>query len=153
MTKGDIAEKFFMQGYNCSQSVALAFSEEMSLDAELVARMLSGFGGGIGRMREVCGCVSGMVFVIDNLYGYSDPKDYEAKKLLYGRVNYAAEKYREINGSIICRELLGIKEKDGIVPEKRTDKYYKKRPCSRLCKIAGDILAEYIAEHQLPRKM
>ena len=98
-------------------------------------------------MREVCGCVSGMVYVLSILYGYSDPKDFQTKKELYQRINEVADKYKEINGSIICKELLGLVKKDGIVPEKRTDEYYKKRPCSELCKIAGNILEEYLNSH------
>lgn len=144
MTKGDMAKENFTNGYNCSQAVALAFSEELNLPKDFIAKSISGFGGGMGRMREVCGCVSGMVYVISNLYGYSDPKDFQNKKELYQRINAVANEYREINGSIICKELLGLTKKDGIVPEKRTDEYYKKRPCKELCKIAGDILENYI---------
>lgn len=144
MTKGEKAQSLFKQGYNCSQSVALAFDEEMGLEKDMIAKIISGFGGGMGRMREVCGCVSGMVFVISSLYGYSDPKDFDSKKELYQRINQVANTFKEKNGSIICKELLGLEKKDGIVPEKRTDAYYKKRPCSELCKIAGDILENYI---------
>ena len=149
MTTGEKAQSLFKQGYNCSQSVALAFDEEMGFDKDLVAKLVSGFGGGMGRMREVCGCVSGMVFVISSLYGYSDPKDFDSKKELYQRINQVANTFKEKNGSIICKELLGLEKKDGIVPEKRTDAYYKKRPCSELCKIAGDILEDYIKNNCL----
>ena len=144
MTKGEKAQSLFKQGYNCSQSVALAFDEEMGLEKDMIAKIISGFGGGMGRMREVCGCVSGMVFVISSLYGYNDPKNFDSKKELYQRINQVANTFKEKNGSIICKELLGLEKKDGIVPEKRTDAYYKKRPCSELCKIAGDILENYI---------
>lgn len=149
MTKGEKAQSLFKQGYNCSQSVALAFDEEMGLEKDMIAKIISGFGGGMGRMREVCGCVSGMVFVISSLYGYSDPKDFDSKKELYQRINQVANTFKEKNGSIICKELLGLEKKDGIVPEKRTDAYYKKRPCSELCKIAGDILEDYIKNNCL----
>ena len=149
MTKGEKAQSLFKQGYNCSQSVALAFDEEMGFDKDLVAKLVSGFGGGMGRMREVCGCVSGMVFVISSLYGYSDPKDFDSKKELYQRINQVANTFKEKNGSIICKELLGLEKKDGIVPEKRTDAYYKKRPCSELFKIAGVILEDYIKNNCL----
>ncbi|MGN0460319.1 MAG: C-GCAxxG-C-C family protein [Ruminococcus sp.] len=152
MTKGEKALSLFKQGYNCSQSVAIAFEEEMGMERDLVAKLVSGFGGGMGRMREVCGCVSGMVFVINSLYGYSDPKDFEAKKELYKRVNDVANSYKELNGSIICKELLGLDKKDGIVPEKRTESYYKKRPCPELCRIAGDILEDYIRNNPVEKK-
>ena len=144
MNKGEKARYLFKQGYNCSQSVAIAFEEELGMERDMIAKIVSGFGGGMGRMREVCGCVSGMVFVISSLYGYSDPTDFDSKKVLYQRINQVANAFKEINGSIICKELLGLDKKDGIVPEKRTDAYYKKRPCSELCKIAGDILENYI---------
>jgi C_GCAxxG_C_C family probable redox protein len=119
----------------------------MNMDKDVVAMAVSGFGGGMGRMREVCGCVSGMVFVISNLYGYIDPKDVEGKKSLYKKINEVAEKYKELNGSIICSELLGLSKNDGIVPEKRNEEYYKKRPCSELCEIAGNILEKFIEEN------
>ena len=147
MTKGEKAESLLKEGYNCSQSVAMAFADELNIPSDVVAMSVSGFGGGMGRMREVCGCVSGMVYVLSILYGYSDPKDFQTKKELYQRINEVADKYKEINGSIICKELLGLVKKDGIVPEKRTDEYYKKRPCSELCKIAGNILEEYLNSH------
>ena len=147
MSKGDIAKQNFMNGYNCSQAVLLAFCEDFGLEKETALKISEPFGGGMGRMREVCGCVSGMVYVLSILYGYSDPKDFQTKKELYQRINEVADKYKEINGSIICKELLGLVKKDGIVPEKRTDEYYKKRPCSELCKIAGNILEEYLNSH------
>ena len=149
MTKGEKAEQLFKQGYNCSQAVVLAFAPELGIEEPVLAKMLSGFGGGIGRMREVCGCFSGMVFIANMLYGYSDSQDYQGKKQLYQRINHLAQMFKERNGSnsVICRELLGLTKEDGIVPEKRTESYYKKRPCSELCRIAGDIMEEYIEEN------
>lgn len=140
MTKGELAKQFFEGGKNCSQAVALAFCEEMRIDEETVARQTVGFGGGMGRMREVCGTVSGMTYVISNLFGD------RSKGEVYEIVQSAAEKFKEENGSIICRELLGLStaEKQSPVPEARTEQYYKKRPCAELCKIAADILDEAI---------
>ena len=140
MTKGELAKQFFEGGKNCSQAVALAFCEEMRIDEETVARQTVGFGGGMGRMREVCGTVSGMTYVISNLFGD------KSKGEVYEIVQYAAEKFKEENGSIICRELLGLStaEKQSPVPEARTEQYYKKRPCAELCEIAADILDEAI---------
>lgn len=140
MTKGELAKQFFEGGKNCSQAVALAFCEEMRIDEETVARQTVGFGGGMGRMREVCGTVSGMTYVISNLFGDRN------KGEVYEIVQSAAEKFKEENGSIICRELLGLStaEKQIPVPEARTEQYYKKRPCAELCKIAADILDEAI---------
>ena len=140
MTKGELAKQFFEGGKNCSQAVALAFCEEMRIDEETVARQTVGFVGGMGRMREVCGTVSGMTYVISNLFGD------RSKGEVYEIVQSAAEKFKEENGSIICRELLGLStaEKQSPVPEARTEQYYKKRPCAELCKIAADILDEAI---------
>lgn len=142
MTKGELAKSYFMKGYNCSQSVAMAFSEEMKMDIEQVKRLTIGFGGGMGRMREVCGAVSGMTFVISALYD-------EEKGDIYKRVQYVAGKFSEENGTFVCRELLGldIKGADDPTPEKRTKQYYKKRPCAELVELAGNILEEYLSNN------
>lgn len=142
MNKKEYAESLFKSGYNCSQSVAVAFAEEAGLDKEIVARLTIGFGGGVGRMREVCGAVSGMAFVISALYN-------EDKGSIYERVQEVANEFRKENGSVVCRELLGlsIKGADSPVPEPRTDAYYKKRPCVELVGMSADILEKYIKSH------
>lgn len=142
MNKKEYAESLFKSGYNCSQSVAVAFAEEAGLDKEMVARLTIGFGGGVGRMREVCGAVSGMAFVISALYN-------EDKGSIYERVQEVANEFRKENGSVVCRELLGlsIKGADSPVPEPRTDAYYKKRPCVELVVMSADILEKYIKSH------
>lgn len=146
------AKELFLEGYNCSQSVVLAFEDMYDMDAKEVLRLCSPFGGGMGRLREVCGTVSGMYMVLGMLYGYNDPKDYEGKKELYARVQELARRFREENGSIVCRELLGLDHKsDESVPEKRTEEYYKKRPCPDLCACAAGILEKYIEENP-PKK-
>lgn len=148
MTKGEIAKNYFENGYNCAQAVALAFSDEMGLDGDTVARLTGGFGGGIGRMREVCGTVSGAAFVMSALYGSSDPKDSKAKADLYAMIQQVAGEFKQINGSVVCRELLGI-DRSGFdipQPEARTNAYYKKRPCSELVKISADLLEAFVNE-------
>lgn len=146
--RGDKAYELFMSGYNCSQAVAGAFSDVLGMDFETVVKLGSGFGGGMGRMREVCGTFSGIVMVVSMLYGYSDPKDNSTKTGLYGRIQEISEQFRRDNGSIICKELLGLSKPEGSpVPEQRTSEYYKKRPCPELCRYAADILEKYIAEH------
>ena len=77
---GERAKALFLEGYNCSQSVVGAFCEELGLEKEQAVRMASSFGGGMGRLREVCGCVSGMFMIVGYLYGYDDPKVYNGKK-------------------------------------------------------------------------
>ena len=107
------------------------------------AKLASSFGGGLGRMREVCGAVSGASMVLGLIKGYSDPKDFEAKKAHYARVREFAKRFKEQNDSIICRELLsGVDTEKGGVPEKRTEQYYHKRPCALLCRQAAEILDE-----------
>lgn len=138
----------FKEGYNCSQSVFLAFADKYQMDKETAARLASSFGGGLGRMREVCGTVSGMAMVAGMLYGYASPTDYEAKTEHYTRIQELAQRFREKNGSYICRELLGLgREKNSPVPEKRTEEYYKKRPCGELVGMAAAIMEQYLAEH------
>lgn len=142
MTKAQYAKSLFMSGFNCSQSVVAAFADEMGMDKAFVAQLTIGFGGGVGRMREVCGTVTGMTFVISALYK-------EDKGSIYARVQEVAEEFKKENGSIVCRELLGldIKGADSPVPEKRTQQYYQKRPCAELVEMAADILDNYLKSH------
>ena len=148
MTKGDIAKKYFEDGYNCAQAVLLAFCEDFGLEKETAIMMSAPFGGGMGRLREVCGTFSGVNMVLGLYEGKYDVKDNQKKSQLYKDVQALAEKFKEDNGSIICRDLLGlrIKGKDDPTPEVRSDSYYKARPCSELCKYAGDLLEEFLKD-------
>ncbi len=139
------AMDFFKQGYNCSQAVFLAFCDKTGLDTESALKISSSFGGGMGRLREVCGAVSGMFMVAGILYGYSDPKDNKAKTEHYNLIQELANRFKEENNSIICRDLLGLGAgADKPVPELRTDEYYKKRPCVELVGCAAKIMEDYI---------
>lgn len=143
----------FREGYNCSQSVFLAFTDKMSLDKATAAKLSSSFGGGMGRLREVCGAVSGMFMVAGMLYGYESPGDFQAKTEHYKRIQNLAGTFKEENGSIVCRELLGmdnIQGGDSPIPEKRTEEYYKKRPCEVMIGMAAAIMEQYIQEYPLP---
>mgnify|MGYP002624431138 CR=1 FL=1 len=144
------ARENFLAGYNCAQSVTLAFDDVLAgqgIDAQVAARLSSPFGAGMGRMREVCGAVSGMLMVLGVVEGYDDPKAYRAKKELYATVQELAGAYRDENGSIVCRELLGLgKGPSEATPERRTDVYYHKRPCPDLCACAARILAGHLSE-------
>ena len=139
--KGKKARAFFEQGYNCCQSVAAAYAEEMGLEQTEALRLASAFGGGFGRLREVCGTVSGMAMVLGAVEGYVRPEDREGKKLLYARMQELAGKFRAENGSIVCRDLLGT---DGAStdpnPSQRTQEYYARRPCAELVEYAADLL-------------
>lgn len=147
--QGDAAYAWFLQGYNCSQSVVAAFAPQLGLTEEMALRLSAGFGAGIGRMREVCGAFCGVVTVLSMVY--ADPTDPKDKSRMYALVQEAAEQYRSRNGgSIICRELLakaGAAPIGGTAAEDRTADYYKKRPCPELCRICADLCAEFIAAH------
>ncbi len=148
MGKRQEAMTLFEKGYNCSQAVAGAFCDRTKVDFETMMRLASVFGGGMGRLREVCGAVSGMFVITGLLYGYDSPEDNAAKKALYSDVQSLAMKFKELNGSYVCRELLGlsIKGADSPEPEKRTNEYYKKRPCKELVGDAAEILEKYLKE-------
>ncbi len=142
------ARELFFEGYNCAQAVFCAFCDVTGLDIGAAARMSSSFGGGLGRLREVCGTVSGAALVLGIARGYSDPKDFEAKKRHYALVQEFARRFREAHGSIVCRELLaGVGATSGGDPEARTPEYYKKRPCPNLAWQAARILDEMLMSH------
>lgn len=154
--RGQRAFGLFQEGYNCSQAVALAFADLIGMDEKALARMTSSFGGGMGRLREVCGAVSGMFFVAGALYGYEAPgaAGQQEKAAHYARIQELAGEYRAVNGSIVCRELLGLAASgaDQPTPELRTAEYYKKRPCGQLVMLAAAILESYIEEHPTDRQ-
>ena len=139
------AGELFLAGYNCSQSVVVAFCDLTGLSEEFSAKLSSSFGGGMGRMREVCGAVSGMLTVAGLLYGYGAPDD-AAKKAHYTLVQALAGQFRDEHGSIICREILKNPPSDPN-PTPRTAEFYKTRPCARMVMTAARILDEYIALH------
>ena len=144
MSHRALAEEYFRKGFNCAQSVVIAFRDLTGLTEGESARLASSFGGGLGRMREVCGTVSGMAIVAGILYGYDDPTRPGAVQGHYAFVQELAGRFREKNGSIVCRELLGDKSAVRTSPDPRTQEYYKKRPCLELVGDAADILDEYI---------
>ena len=136
------ARELFSAGYNCCQAVAMTFADVIGLSEEEIARLASGFGGGMGRMREVCGTVSAMTMVAGALIPASDVTDKAAKTANYALVQEMADEFKKMNGSIICRELLGLSKTEGTpVPSERTPEYYKKRPCGELCALAAGIVA------------
>ena len=148
---GKLAAELFLKGYNCSQSVVVAFSDVTGMTPRHAARISSSFGGGMGRMREVCGAVSGMLLVAGLLYGYDTPGDDESKRQHYQLVQTLAGKFREKNGSIICREILKNPPSDP-APTPRTAEFYKNRPCARMVYCAAEILDAYIQTHPIPKR-
>lgn len=144
-----IAHEHFKRGYNCAQAVACAFCEEMQLEEATVARMVSSFGGGMGKLREVCGAVSGALFVLGTLKGYDDPGADAEKSAHYKLVQEFANRFKAEHETIICRDLLkniALKKENTHEPEARTDDYYRVRPCVRFVETAAQIVEDLLAE-------
>ncbi len=145
MDHGIKAAELFLSGYNCAQAVAVAFCDVTGLTEQQAAKMASAFGGGMGRMREVCGAVSGMLLVLGTLEGYDTPGDDVSKKRLYSQVQALAKRFREVNGSIICREILKNPPSDPN-PTPRTAAFYAQRPCAKMVMTAARLLDSFLAE-------
>ena len=156
------AKRLFKEGgYNCCQAVVLAYNDVFGIDDRTAAAMASGFGGGMGRMREVCGSVSGMVMLAGLIKPADDPTDKAARTANYALVQELAGEFKSINGSIICKDLLGLSSdsapaSDSIhgipespVPSDRTPEYYKKRPCEELVGISAEIVGKKILNSYL----
>ena len=137
------ARALFLEGYNCSQAVMGAFCEDVGMDFETAMRLTSSFGGGMGRMREVCGAVSALFMIAGLLEGYTAPDDTKGKTEHYARIQALAEAFREKHGTILCRELLK-RTAEGPKPEARTDAYYKERPCAAFVGEAARLAAEIV---------
>ena len=147
------AVALFMEGFNCSQSVFAAYADLFGMDKETALRVSASFGGGIGRMREVCGAANGMFLVVGMLTGSVEGKDQVAKKNNYEVVQrLAAEFKKENNGTYICRELLGLNQDGSRValgnttPDARTEEYYKKRPCLKTIQGAAAIVERMLLD-------
>lgn len=145
--------ELFMQGYGCSQSVVAAFAELYGIDDLIAKKISAGFGGGVGRMRMMCGAVSGMVMLTGLDCGQTEGSDREGKAVCYKVVQQLLNTFKAENGSIICAELLaknGCKVvKDNNIPDERTAEYYKKRPCVRKVESAARIFAEYLDDKKI----
>ena len=146
--KAKKAEELFLSGYNCAQSVFCAFCEDFGIDFETGLKMTSSMGGGMGRLREACGAVTSMFLIVGLAKGYIENNNDEIKAKHYKLIQDLAEKFKEENGSIICRELLG-EDKNGFIPDKRTKKYYESRPCVELVKFAAKLIQKTINEKAL----
>ena len=144
MDRKQLASEYFHMGYNCSQAVVMAYEDMIGIDKETLAKMSVGLGGGVGRMREVCGTVSGMAMVLGLVFGNDDPS---SKNDIYPLVQKACESFKKENGSIICRELLeGVPVSTGGTAETRTPEFYKKRPCGELVELAAETVEMIIGE-------
>ena len=145
MQRREKASAYFRQGYNCAQAVAMAFADEVNMDEKTLAKLASSFGGGMGRLREVCGAVSGMLLVYGMMRGYDDPNDREGKTQQYKIIQEMAGEFEGKHDSIICREILKKpKGPEYYEPEERTNKYYALRPCETCVYDAVKILKKYL---------
>ncbi len=135
------ATENFKNGFNCAQSVFLAFAKECGFDNETALKISSSFGGGMGRLREVCGAVSSMFAIAGIKKGYTSPTNDEAKTKHYELIQHLANEFKKEHGTIICRELLGLPEgADEPTPSKRTEEYYEERPCELFIQTAAKII-------------
>jgi C_GCAxxG_C_C family probable redox protein len=144
----DKACELFAGGLNCAQSIFVAFCDVTGMDRDLAVRLSSSFGGGMGRMREVCGTCSAMFMVAGILYGPGENFTHEEKSEHYSLIQELAARFREKHDTIICRELLKeLAVTSTPEPEKRTEQYYKVRPCVRFVRTAAEILDSYLSEN------
>ena len=150
MTKQEKAQELFRKGYNCSQSVFVAFCQDFSISLETGLKLSSSFGGGMGGLRQVCGAVTAMFMIAGLKYGYIDGQDINSKNQHYKLIQNLSKQFADKFGSIICKELLlsnaNIK-KDASMPEKRTPEYYKVRPCERFVMYAAELTENIVKDN------
>ena len=145
MTRKELAINYFKEGYNCSQAVVLAFKDLLTIDANELCKVASPFGGGISRMRETCGAVTGMVLVLGNLIGYSTPEMGEKKHELYKNTQEILKIFENRYGSLTCRKLLNLTvHHDDPKPSERDHSFFLNRPCPELIGGAAEILEHYL---------
>ena len=145
------AVELFFEGFNCAQSVLGAFAEDpdvgLGMDFKTAVRAASGLGGGLSRQRELCGAINGLCIAASMLFGYDEAKDVEGKKQLYADIQRLCAEFRTVNGSIICRDLLGARKGQDTAPapDARTAEYYRSRPCAKMIYDAAKILDRELA--------
>lgn len=143
--RAEYALSLFKSGCNCAQSVFAAYADLLGMDTETALKMSSAMGGGIGRMREVCGTVSAMAMLAGLKEGNADPEDEEAKEHIYALVRRMSALFKEQQGTIICRELLGIEGmEESAKPSIRTPEFYASRPCGRIIACAAEIIEDVL---------
>ncbi len=143
----ELARDLFLEGYNCSQSVAAAYADALGIDRETMLRMSASFGAGIGRMRKTCGAVCGMFIIAGMKTGATVGADQEGKRNNYATVRAMADAFRAKNKSITCMTLLGLRKAEkSAQPSERTPEYYKTRPCLKMIEDACSIVEEFFPE-------
>lgn len=148
MKNSQIAANNFKNGYNCAQAVFLTYAKYFGIEKNIALKISSSFGGGMGRLREVCGAVSAMFMIAGLAKGYIENNNDTIKANHYKRIQTLAQKFKDKYGTIICRELLdeSISEDSSYIPSKRTEQYYKTRPCEKFVKEVCDILDDFLKE-------
>lgn len=146
-SRADETERLFREGYCCSSAVFAAFADVVGMSVDQAAKLACPFGAGFGKMREVCGAVSGMTLLAGYLLECPDPSDQACKAALYVKVQAMCHAFEETEGSLICRELLGLEKGEELdEPAVRTEEYYSSRPCVRACRRAAKIVEQYILD-------
>lgn len=141
------AVELFMSGFGCCQSVVAAFADMYGFTEKQAVLVAAGFGGGVGRMRMMCGAASGLVILAGLNDGQTEGSDREGKAHCYKVVQQLLEDFRQENGSYICAELLGLKgpvKPGNFVPDERNAEYYKARPCAAKVESAARVFAKYL---------
>ena len=149
MNHSELAKKNFESGCNCAQAVLLAFSDVTGLDDNTAMKLAASFGGGMGKLREVCGALTGAFMAAGMIYADDCVPTLENKSAHYDKIRGLANCFKEENGSYLCRELLeGVRISKEAAPEERTEQYYKKRPCGELCAMAARLLDELMEQEK-----
>lgn len=134
------AEELFRAGYSCAQAAFCAYAEELGMDIDTAARLSSSFGGGMGRMREVCGAVSGALMALGAFRGYDDIEDINIKKEHYARVQALMKAFADELSSYVCRDIIKVIGTQEPMPTPRSDEFYKTRPCVKCVRCAVRLL-------------
>ena len=151
MSRAERAKEYFLQGYACSQAVALAFADVIGMDERTIAKVTLPFGGGLGRLRLTCGAVSGMAFVVGAVFAEAENSP-ENKKKTYAMTQQLSLKFKEEDGSLICQELLSdmnVPVQIGGEAEPRTQEYYKKRSCADMVAFTAGVLEDYLKDERI----
>jgi len=148
MDRVEKAKEYFKNGYNCSQAVVAAYADMFGMNTEDALRFSEGFGGGMGRMRSVCGAVTGMYMLAGLKYSKATAKDIDTRELIYSKVQEMSKEFEKINGTTICGDLLGVNrpKDESTRPEERTESYYKKRPCIGCVEDAARIVEKVLCD-------
>lgn len=147
MTKAEKARELFLQGYNCAQATFGAFAEDYGIDLNTAVTLSAGLGGGIGRLREACGAVTGATLAVSLAMGSFDLNNPQAKTRVYEEVRRVVELFEKETGTIVCADMLGVARRtESPRAEERTSEYYRKRPCAELVYIAAEAAGKIISQ-------